>query len=129
VIEAKSSEMKDYTSLISLTTKTSKEKKMTAGALFGLKDPRIVRLNDFVLDVVPEGYMLVVYNEDRPGVVGNIGATLGRENINIARLHLSREQREKQALVILSTDTPVPNGVMEKLRALPHVISVTALEM
>jgi len=102
---------------------------MTAGALFGLKDPRIVRLNDFVLDVVPEGYMLVVYNEDRPGVVGNIGATLGRENINIARLHLSREQREKQALVILSTDTPVPNGVMEKLRALPHVISVTALEM
>lgn len=129
VVEAKSSGMKDYTSLISLTTKTTKEKKMTAGALFGLKDPRIVRIDDFVLDVVPEGYMLVVYNEDRPGVVGNIGSTLGRENINIARLHLSREQKEKQALVVLSTDTPVPTEVIDKLRALPHVISVTALEM
>jgi len=129
VIEARSSELKDYTSFITLITKTPKEKLMTAGTLFGLKDPRIVRLNDFVLDVVPEGYMLVVYNEDRPGVIGNIGATLGGENINIARLHLSREQREKQALVILSTDTPVTKEVVEKLKTLPHVISVTVLEM
>jgi len=129
VVEARSREMKDYTSLISITTRTPKETLRTAGTLFGLKDPRIVQVNDFVLDAVPEGYMLVIYNEDRPGVIGNIGAALGRENINIARLHLSREQVEKQALVVLSTDTPVTKDVIDKLRALPHVISVTALEM
>ena len=129
VVEAKSSELKDYTSLISLTIKTTQEETTTAGALFGLKDPRIVRINEFVLDVVPAGYMLVVYNEDRPGVIGNIGTTLGTENVNIARLHLSREQIDRQALVILSADGPVSEDVIGKLRSLPHVISVTDLEM
>lgn len=129
VVEAKSSEMKDYTSLISLTIKTSQEETTTAGALFGLKDPRIVRINEFVLDVVPDGYMLVVYNEDRPGVIGNIGTTLGTEGVNIARLHLSREQVDRQALVILSTDSPISADAINKLRNLPHVTSVTDLEM
>ncbi len=129
VVEAKSSETKDYTSLISLTIKTPQQTSTTEGALFGLKDPRIVRINDFVLDVVPEGYMLAVYNEDRPGVIGNLGTTLGSNNVNIARLHLSREQVNKQALVILSTDSPISADVINKLRSLPNVTSVTDLEM
>ena len=129
VVEAKSTEMKDYTSLITLKIKTSQEESCTAGALFGLKDPRIVRVNQFVMDVVPEGNMLVLYNYDRPGVIGNIGTTLGNHNVNIARLHLSREQVDQKALVILSTDGVVPPEVMEKLRRLPNVISVTDLEM
>ena len=129
VIEAKSSEVKDYTSLISLTIKTTLEETTTAGALFGLKDPRIVRIKQFVLDVVPEGHMLVVYNQDRPGVIGNIGNTLGSNKVNIARLHLSREQMDKQALVVLSADGPIPGEVITKLQNLPHVTSVTDLEM
>lgn len=129
VVESKSTEMKDYTSLITLKIKTTVEESCTAGALFGLKDPRIVRLNQFVMDVIPEGNMLVLYNYDRPGVIGNIGTTLGNNNINIARLHLSREQVDQKALIILSTDTPVPPDVMDKLRSLPNVISVTDVEM
>ena len=130
VVEAKSSEVKDYTSMISLTIKTAQGATTTAGALFGVKDPRIVRINTFVLDVIPEGYMLVVYNEDQPGVIGNIGGTLGTNDVNIARLHLSREQGDnKQALVIISTDSPISGDVITKLRNLPHVTSVTDLEM
>jgi len=129
VVEAKRSEMKDYTSLISLTIKTTQEETTTAGALFGLKDPRIVRIQGFVLDVVPEGHMLVVYNQDRPGVIGNIGTTLGSNSVNIARLHLSREQIDRQALVVLSTDGPISEDVISKLQNLPHVTSVTDLEM
>jgi len=78
---------------------------------------------------VPEGYMLVLSNYDRPGVIGNIGATLGENNVNIARLHLSRDQVENQALVVLSTDSIVPEVALERLRNLPHVISVIQLEM
>ncbi len=73
--------------------------------------------------------MLVLYNNDKPGVIGNIGTTLGQNNVNIARLHLSREQVDGQALVVLSTDSVVPETVLEKLRKLPHVISVMQLEM
>ncbi|HRR40779.1 MAG TPA: NAD(P)-dependent oxidoreductase, partial [Syntrophales bacterium] len=129
VIESRSSEVKDFTSLISLTVKTRKETSFIAGTIFGRQDPRIVRIGDFSMEVIPEGHMLVLYNYDRPGVIGNIGTTLGNNNINIARFQLSREQVDGQALVVLSTDSVVPEEVLQKLLHLPNVISVKQLEI
>ncbi|MDD5711320.1 MAG: phosphoglycerate dehydrogenase [Smithellaceae bacterium] len=129
VVESRSSEVKDYTSMIKLTIKTSKETHCASGAIFGRHDPRIVMVNKFTLDVIPEGHMIVLYNHDRPGVIGNIGTTLGTSGVNIARLHLSRELIDKKAMVVLSTDDLISEEVLEKLRNLPNVISVTQLEM
>ena len=129
VIESKSSETKDYRSMISLTVKTTSGEGFAAGAIFGRQDPRIVMIDKFFLDVIPEGNMIILYNYDKPGVIGNIGTTLGNNNINIARLHLSREQVEGKALVVISTDSLLPEHVLKKLRDLPSVISVTQLEM
>jgi len=130
VIESKSTKVEDYTSMIALTVKTSTgSSHYSAGALFGRQDPRIVRVDKFTLDVVPEGYMIYLSNNDRPGVIGNIGSTLGQNHVNIARLHLSREQVDKQALVVLTTDTLVNEDVLGKLKNLPHVIAVKQLEM
>jgi D-3-phosphoglycerate dehydrogenase len=70
-----------------------------------------------------------LYNTDKPGVIGNIGTTLGQNGVNIARLHLSREQVDGQAMVVLGTDSVVSPEAIDKLRKLPHVISVTELEM
>ena len=129
VVESKSSEAKDYTSMISLTLKTSEEVSYAAGTIFGRQDLRIVRVNKFTVEVIPEGHMLVITNNDKPGVIGNIGTTLGNNSVNIARLHLSREQVDQKALVVLSTDTMVSEDVLSKLRSLPNIISVTQLEM
>ncbi|MBM4270967.1 MAG: phosphoglycerate dehydrogenase [Deltaproteobacteria bacterium] len=129
VVESKSSEPKDYTSMITLTVKTSEEVGYAAGTIFGRMDPRIVRVNQFTVEVIPEGHMLVVSNYDKPGVIGNIGTTLGNNNVNIARLHLSREQVDQKALVVLTTDTMVTEDVLSKMRNLPNIISVTQLEM
>lgn len=129
VVESKSSEVKDYTSMITMTVKTSKETSVTAGALFGKHDPRIVRINEFSVEIVPEGHMLAVSNADQPGVIGNLGTTLGKNKVNIARLNLSRDAEVKLALVVLNTDSAVPEDVMEKLRKLPHVISVKSIKM
>jgi D-3-phosphoglycerate dehydrogenase len=129
VVEAKSSEVKDYTSMISVTVKTAKEKTFAAGAIFGRRDLRIVRINKFTVEVIPEGRMLVLYNNDKPGVVGNIGTTLGQNGVNIARLHLSREQVDGQAMVVLGTDSVVSPELLDKLRKLPNMISVTELEI
>ena len=129
VVEAKSSAVQDYTSLITVTIKTPKSESTTAGTIFGRQDPRIVRINKFTVEVIPEGRMFVLFNYDKPGVIGNIGTTLGASGVNIARLHLSREQVDGQAMVVLSTDSVVSKDVIEKLRQLPHVISVTDLEM
>ncbi len=129
IIEVKSSETKDYTNMIALIVKTSRETSRTAGAVFGKNDPRIVRVNEFTVEIIPEGYMLVVSNEDMPGVIGNLGTTLGDNNVNIARLHLSRDAQAKKALVVLNTDSPVSSDILEKLRKLPRVISVTPIKM
>ncbi|HOO89556.1 MAG TPA: phosphoglycerate dehydrogenase [Syntrophales bacterium] len=129
IIESKSSEMKDYNNMISVKVKTDQEESFAAGAIFGRQDLRIVRINKFMLDVIPEGYMLVLYNYDRPGVIGNITTTLGNDNVNIARLHLGREQIEGKALVVLSTDTPISKDTLNKLKDLPNIISVTRIEM
>jgi len=129
VVESKSSEIKDYTSQITLSVKTSKETSTTAGALFGKHDPRIVRINEFSVEIVPEGHMLAVSNADQPGVIGNLGTTLGKHKVNIARLNLSRDREVKLALVVLNTDSAVPEDVLDKLRKLPHVISVKSIKM
>ena len=129
VVESKSSEAKDYTSMISLTIKTSEDGSYSAGTIFGRQDLRIVRVNQFTVEVVPEGHMLVITNNDKPGVIGNLGTILGNNSVNIARLHLSREKVDQKALVVLSTDTLVSEDVLSKLRSLPNIISVTQLEM
>jgi D-3-phosphoglycerate dehydrogenase len=129
VVESKSTEIKDYTSMITLNVKTSKETSVTAGALFGKHDPRIVRINEFSVEIIPEGHMLAVSNDDRPGVIGNLGTTLADNKVNIARLHLSRDTEAKHALVVLNTDSAVPETVLEKLRKLPHVISIKPIKM
>ena len=129
VVESKSSEVKDFTSMISVTIKTTEEKSSAAGAIFGKHDLRIVRIEKFSMEVIPEGHMIVLYNNDKPGVIGNIGNTLGSNGINIARFQLSREHVDGKALVVLSTDTVVPEDILKKLRDLPNVISLTQLEM
>jgi len=129
VIESKSSEIKDYKNMISVTVKTDQEDLFAAGTIFGRQDMRIVCINKFMLDVIPEGYMLVLYNYDRPGVIGNITTTLGNDNVNIARLHLGREQVDGKALVVLSTDSPISGITLNKLKELPNIISVTRLVM
>ncbi len=129
VVESKSSERTDYKSMISLTVKTTERESFAAGTIFGRQDPRIVMINKFILDLIPEGNMLVLYNHDRPGVIGNIGMILGNNKINIARLHLSRQLVDGHALVVLSTDSLLSEAVLKQLRNLPNVISLTQIEM
>ena len=131
LIESKSNEVKDFKNMIAVTVQTSHEKCFAAGAIFGRQDPRIVRIDDFSLEAIPDGNMLILHNNDRPGVVGNVGTTLGDNGINIARLQLSRQpvNGERKALIVVSTDSPVPETVIEKLRALPNVLSIKQLEV
>ncbi len=129
VVESKSSESRDYRSMITLRVKTSTDEGLAEGAIFGRRDPRIVKINEFPLDAIPEGHMVLIYNYDKPGVIGNIGTTLGNSGINIARLHLGREKIDGKALVVLSTDSRTTNEALKKLRDLPHVISITRIEM
>ena len=91
------------------------------GTIFGRKYQRIVRLGRIYMDAIPEGSMIVIQNIDKPGVIGNVGTTLGRHNINIGRFQLGR--LEDRALCMVNIDTPADDQVLQDLLALPNIIS------
>jgi D-3-phosphoglycerate dehydrogenase len=100
-----------YTNLVTVTTETGAGRKVIAGTVFdGV--PRIVRLRDLQIEFIPEGHILVLAYEDRPGMVGKIGSILGRHNINIASMHVGRRAKRGGAIVVLLLDESVPPDVM-----------------
>src|SRR5499433_1935465 len=103
-----------YTNLITVTTYAGSGRKIIAGTVFdGV--PRIVRLRDLHIEFVPEGHILVLSYEDRPGMVGKIGTILGRRNVNIASMHVGRRTKRGNAIVVLLLDEDVPPEVMEEV--------------
>jgi D-3-phosphoglycerate dehydrogenase len=121
VVETKSSTVEDFANLISVTVKTDRGEKRLAGTIFGTRDGRIVRIDNYHVDVVPHGYMLVISNQDKPGVMGALCTLLGKFNINIAAMSLGREQPGGEAVVILNVDSVVSREVMEQIRSLDNI--------
>jgi D-3-phosphoglycerate dehydrogenase / 2-oxoglutarate reductase len=101
-----------------------------AGTLAGLKgEPRIVLVDDHGVDVPPAKYMLIVHNEDRPGVIGTVGRVLGEAGINIDDMDVGRGPDGKAAMMVLATRQPVPPAVQDELRAAPLITSVHAIDL
>ncbi len=101
-----------------------------AGTLEGLKvEPRIVMVDDNHVDLPPTDHMLVVHNDDRPGVIGRVGTILGEADINIDDMNVGRGAYEMGALMVISTSVPVPPEVMERLRAADGVEDVYAIDL
>ncbi len=114
----------DYTALIRLKVHAGDRSSTLAGAIFGRREPRIVELDGIAIEAIPTGHLLVFWNWDRPGLVGNIGMTLGRHEINIAQLQFGRESEGGRAVTVVNVDTPVSDEVLQELRQLPNVVSV-----
>jgi D-3-phosphoglycerate dehydrogenase len=130
VTESRSVEAEDFTNLITIHAAASKGSNTVAGTIFGKHEPRIVRINTFRLEAVPEGHLLLIFNDDKPGAIGSIGTVLGKHNINIARMHVGRERKKgARNVIFLDTDTPAPPKTLKEIRALPLVKSVTPLEL
>lgn len=129
VKEMKSSEAGDYHNMVVMKIKVNGEVNTLTGTLFSKRDPRIVRINNFPVEIVPEGNMLFIYNNDRPGVIGSIGSYLGKNNINIARMHFGRESAGGMAISVVSIDTPVSDKQIEEIKKMPNIISVKLVNL
>jgi D-3-phosphoglycerate dehydrogenase len=129
VVESRNAEAEDYTNLIMIEATTGQRCNTISGTIFGKRESRIVRINDFRLEVCPEGHLLLVHNEDTPGAIGSIGTLLGQHKINIARMHVGQERDGKRNVIFIDTDSPAPPETVEELRRLPVVKSVIPLEL
>jgi len=129
VTESTVESAEDFASLIAITTKSKMEQNYIAGTLFGRKELRIVRLNDCLIEAIPEGHILLVHNYDRPGVIGNIGMALGGRGINIATMQFGRDRMGGIAISLLHLDTPLPPGLLGEILRMPNIISVHQVEL
>ncbi|MBN2059977.1 MAG: phosphoglycerate dehydrogenase [Deltaproteobacteria bacterium] len=129
VVESKTLTIEGFSSRIKLWVKSLESENIISGTIFGRTMPRIVRINDFYLEAIPEGHNLLIHNMDIPGVIGRIAMKLGERNVNISRMAVGQEKAEKQNVILLSTNIPVEDNILEELRMLENIFSVKRIEL
>jgi len=129
VVESKTRTSEDFASLIMVKVRSMEGENIVSGTIFGKTMPRILRINNFYLEAIPDGHNLLIHNEDIPGVIGSIGVTLGKHKVNINRMQVGQEKAEGQNVILLSTSTSVGDDVLEELRSLDHVFSARKIDL
>jgi D-3-phosphoglycerate dehydrogenase len=113
----------DYKSLVTLRSGTH----AVAGTLAGPEmraEPRVVMVDEHLVEVPPSPHMLVVRNDDRPGMIGAVGTVLGDGGVSISSMAVGPSEEAGTALMVLSTDRPAPDAALGTLRAHPGIIAV-----
>jgi D-3-phosphoglycerate dehydrogenase len=100
-----------------------------AGAVLGNRALRLIRIDGYRVEAVPEGYFLMLHNRDVPGVVGAVGTMLGQAGINIGGLELGRDRVGGMALSLVEVDERVPPATLEKLKTIPAIVSASLLKL
>jgi D-3-phosphoglycerate dehydrogenase len=120
VTEVKREQTSDYQTLIRIIVTTEKQTRDVAGTLFA-GQPRIVEVNGVKLEAGLGETMIYVNNEDKPGLVGNLGKILGEAQINIANFHLGRNDARQDAIALVAVDHAVDAETLKKIADLPSV--------
>ncbi len=128
VIEEKTPYVKQFTSLVTIEATTSEGVQSVAGTV-ARGEPHLVRINDFWVDIVLEGSLLVSHNRDKPGVIGTVGSMLGKGNVNIAFMQVGRDHPRGEAIMILGLDDPLPDGALEDLENSGLVYNVRLVQL
>jgi D-3-phosphoglycerate dehydrogenase len=127
VRETKSSEARDYVNLIAVRGDQGTH---VAATLFGKQQlPRIVGIDGHSVDLPPARHMLVVHNDDSPGVIGRVGTVLGDAHINISNMDVGQSPSGEAALMVIATETPVPADVVARVTAQAGVQSARAIDL
>lgn len=118
ITQAKGLRTRDYTNLVSCQiTLEDGEEIIMAGTLLDHKHPYIVQVNEYHMDFVPEGHLLIIGSYDKPGVIGRVGMLMADNQVNIASWHTGREQPGGNTLTVLTLDQPLPEELMNELLA------------
>lgn len=129
LIESVTQESHDYVSLIKVTGHCPDQSITLSGALLGGRQPRLVCINHFDIEVVPEGTLIVTRHDDKPGVISAISSVLGNANINITRMQVSTADEQQQAMAVISVSAPITAAILQQLSAIPVVHKATQINL
>lgn len=119
-----------FETTVGVTVQTAHRKTTVVGAMVGPDKSRVIRIDDYEVDIVPEGALLILKNRDVPGVIGRVGTVLGGSDINIGSYHQARLDREgAEALATIAVDQLPSPEVLKQLQDLPDLIEVHVVHL
>lgn len=105
------------------------QERVISGAIFGQTHPRIVKISSYAFEADPNGTVLLMLNDDVPGVIGEVGSVLGDFGVNIAEWRLGRDGERQEALSFINLDSDPKDEVLEALRGLSAVTKASIVEL
>lgn len=129
VVEAKASRMEEFANLLALELRSNGSTLVLQGTLSARREPRIVKIDRYFVEAIPEGYMLIIKNEDKPGLIGQLGTLLGESKINIAGMTNGRDKPGGTAITVVNIDNHVPPNVLDQVKKLRHVLDAKLIKL
>ncbi|PIQ99895.1 MAG: phosphoglycerate dehydrogenase [Nitrospinae bacterium CG11_big_fil_rev_8_21_14_0_20_45_15] len=129
VEESKSNEDMEYTSTVAVSVISKNGERSVMGSIFGKGDSRIVKIDEYHFEALLSKHMLILTNNDAPGVIGNVGNILGKNQINIAGFHLGRLKEKDKAVSVINIDSSPTSEVMRELKDTPNILSVNSVTL
>ncbi len=125
--ELKNPDSKDYSSTMSVSVETDQVKRCVTGTIIGKKTMRIIGVDDFELEMSPEGTIMMIFNDDRPGVIGAVGSICGNHDINIGTMGVAR--LGDSAVLAISMDGAPGKKAIEEFQKQDFVKEVFVCEL
>ncbi|WP_173918123.1 phosphoglycerate dehydrogenase [Halobacillus sp. Marseille-Q1614] len=127
--EQKSTSTKGFTNLVTIEIETDKEKRTISGTLLNGLGARIVKLDEYSIDVVPSGHLIVIHHNDQPGAIGRVGSLLADHHVNIATMQVGRAHQGGDAVMVLTVDKAVEEDCQEQLQGVQNIKQVQCLTL
>ncbi len=129
VEQTTSAKVREFANLMQVKVHTDRMNRTAVGTIFGNHFPRIIAIDGYRVEMKPDGHILLIFNDDMPGVVGKFGTILGASGVNIADMTLSRKADPSKAVVAINLDNPPTNAVIEEIQAQEFVNAAYYLKL
>lgn len=127
VNENKSLESSIYSSLIKVEVKVDGDTYTVSGTINEKKEARVVEINGYYFEIALSGNMIIIDHTDQPGVIGEVGTILGASGVNIGAMQVGRKHPGGKAIMVLSVDTPVDSGLIQKIEKAKTITRARAI--
>jgi D-3-phosphoglycerate dehydrogenase len=124
ITEIKNDVPVEFINVVSIAVKSEKETLEISGTIFYKDMPKITKISSLDVEISPEKYILLIYNVDKPGIIGAIGSVLGKNNINIGGMDVARDTCGGNAITVISVDSEVPANVLQEIKEIPGVSKI-----
>ena len=127
--EIKSNKEEEFVNLITIEITTDQETFSLWGTLSANNRPRIVKINNIYVEAIPEGHMIFINNNDKPGIVGAVGTILAEGNINIGCISFGREFQGGKVVSVVNIDNEVSEEILQRLRETKDILFVKLIKV